>query len=74
MKSFSSQTTVGLREKETHKLVAVYPEPVTGNFNEIEDKVKFWYYQQGCEAGEKVRNYFVDILSENELKNYRASH
>ena len=62
---------VGLRDKETNKLIAVYPHKVEGTDNEIEDRVKFWYYQQSCEAENRIENSFVDVLTPNELKNLK---
>ncbi|HHV99757.1 MAG TPA: hypothetical protein GXX36_09330 [Clostridiaceae bacterium] len=58
-----------LRDKETNKLVAVYPYSIEGSFNEVEDKVRFWYYQQSCSAENELENYYVDTLTEKELKN-----
>lgn len=68
MKKFHGTVKVGLREKDTNKLIAVYPEPLEGDDNVIEDKVKFWYYQQSCSAEHELGNYFVDNLTEQELK------
>jgi len=57
-----------LRDKDTNKLVAVYPYSIEGSFNEVEDNVKFWYYQQSCSAENELENYYVDTMTENELK------
>jgi len=66
---FEGSVIVGLRHKDTSELVAVYPEPLEGNDREIEEKVKFWYYQQNCEAEDKLTQLYVDTLTERELKN-----
>lgn len=59
---------VGLRNKETGKLIAVYPEIVTGSVNEVKKEVFDWYYKTGCSAETEMRNCIVDDLSDNELK------
>ncbi|MCR4435654.1 MAG: hypothetical protein QHH06_09895 [Clostridiales bacterium] len=68
MKKFHGTASVGLREKSTGKLVAAYPYPVSGKDTEIEQKVRFWYYQQSCSAEEELRDCYVDLLTEKELK------
>jgi hypothetical protein len=68
MSRFQDSEKVGLRDKKTKKLIAVYPNKIEGTDNEIEDKVKFWYYQQSCSAEEKLRDSFVDSLTIEELK------
>jgi len=68
MKHFEGNSHVGLREKETGKLVAVYPETLDGNDREIENKVKFWYYQQSCSAEDNLKNLYVDTLTDKEIK------
>lgn len=57
-----------LRDKNTDKLIAVYPYSAEGNFQEVEEKVKFWFYQQSCSAENELDNYYVDIMTENELR------
>lgn len=64
---------IGLRELGTNKLITVYPEKVQRLTEEIEDKVKTWYYQKDCGAEERLRNYFVDALSETEIKNLEGN-
>ena len=58
---------IGLRHIETEKLIAVYPNKPEGTDAEIEKAVKFWYYQQSCEAEEKMKNAYVDALTEYEI-------
>ena len=59
----------GLRDRETKDLIAVYPHKVQGTDKEIEQQVKYWFYQKNCEAEEQLGNYYVDTLSPMELKN-----
>lgn len=60
---------VGIREKGTDRLIAAYPEVINdANDREIEDKVKFWYYQKDCSAEHRMENYYVDNLTEREIK------
>lgn len=68
MGKYNSNGKIGLREKSTNKAIAVYPRPIEGTDKEIEDKVMFWYYQQSCAAGEHLHEYFVDNLTEKEIK------
>lgn len=73
MGKFERSEKVGLREIGTKKLIAVYPhKPEGGNDDKIERDVKFWYYQQGCEAEEMLHNLYVDGLTEHELKSTRS--
>lgn len=62
------KTYVGIRAKETQELLAAYPQPVEGDFEKIEDQVRFWYYQQSCEAEDFLQNTYVDVLNEHEIK------
>jgi len=68
MEKFESAEKVGLKDKDTKKLIAVYPEKAEGTDVEIEKKVKDWYYTTSCEAEEILINAYVDLLTENELK------
>ncbi len=70
MSKFDLRSRIGLRDKETKEIVAVYPDPIVGTDKEIEDKVKFWFYQQNCAAEDKLKDYYVDNLTENEEKRY----
>jgi len=75
MKRFIGKVRVGLRDKESRDLIRVYPQELEGEDGEIEELVKNWYYGQGCHESEKVANdYFVDNLTETELKNYLGDH
>ncbi len=61
---------VGLRNRETGKLIAVYPEKVTGNPMEVKKEVFDWYYKTSCSAETEMRNCFVDALDDRELKSF----
>lgn len=71
MGKFESATTVGLRNKETEKLIAVYPFKAEGSDEEITKKVADWYYMQHCSAEDELRNAYVDILTEAEAKSVK---
>lgn len=58
---------VGLRHKKTRQLIAAYPEPLAGTDKEVEEKVKFWYYQKDCGSGDHLDEYYVDTLTEREI-------
>ena len=66
---FEAAGRAGLRDKETKALIRVYPYKVEGTDQEIEEKVKFWFYQKDCGAEDQLGNYFVDTLTPVELKN-----
>lgn len=70
MKHFEGTANLGLREKDSNKLVAVYPYPVQGDVTDIQDKVFFWYYQQSCSAENDLDNLYIDQLNDNELKQF----
>ncbi|MFZ5989143.1 MAG: hypothetical protein ACOYWZ_18750 [Bacillota bacterium] len=69
--NFDEPVNVGLRQKDTHRLVTVFPEKVSGNHNEVKEKVFDWYYKQSCSAEHELENLFVDIVSEKELKSFQ---
>jgi hypothetical protein len=68
VKHFKGTAYVGLRENGTDRLIAAYPHEVDEKDEDIEGKVKFWFYQQSCSAEDELRNYYVDLLSENEFR------
>jgi hypothetical protein len=59
---------VGIRDKDTNRLIVFYPEKVSGTDEEIENKVKFWYYQKDCGAEHRLEHYYVGNLTTNELQ------
>lgn len=66
MPGLNKAEKVGLRDRETRKLIAVYPHKPEGSDTEIEDKVKYWFYQQNCAAEDQLRNCFVDAVAKEE--------
>lgn len=68
MGKFESIEKIGLRDKDTKKLIAVYPQKAEGTDSEIEKKVKDWYYTTSCSAEDILLNAYVDAVTENELK------
>lgn len=67
MKETVEKATVGLRDKKTHEIIAVYPHQVDDLDTETKKKVKDWYYVQGCANEETLLHCYVDVLRENEL-------
>jgi len=61
---------IGLREKETNKLIIAYPYTIEGADEQVVKKVKDWYYQTSCEAEDQLLTAFVDFLSDDEIKQY----
>ena len=59
---------VGLRDKTTKELIAVYPFQVSGSDAEINKTVRDWYYNQSCAAEDRLLTSFVDVLTEQEIK------
>jgi len=71
MGKFAAAEKVGLRDKDTKKLIAVYPQKPEGSDEEVEKNVKYWFYQQNCSSEEKLKSLYVDALTEHELKSSR---
>lgn len=67
MNRFKNAEKVGLRDRETKELIAVYPDTIEGTDEEIEKSVKDWYYKQSCESEERLLTSYVDVVTENEL-------
>lgn len=68
MKKFEGAKKVGLRSKESGKLIAVYPHNLKSTDKEIEKAVRDWYYQTSCEAEDELLSSYVDVLTEAEIK------
>ncbi len=68
MGKFDGNEKIGLRNKNTGKLIAVYPSKAQGTDEEIIKTVKDWYYAQNCSAEEELRTAYVDLLTETEAK------
>ena len=71
MNKFNGVEKLGIRNKETGKLIAVYPKKVEGTDEEISKTVKDWYYRQHCSAEDELLNSYVDLLTENEFKEHQ---
>jgi hypothetical protein len=67
MRPFKNER-VGLRNKETGKLIAVYPDKVTGEMIDVQKEVFDWFYKTSCTAEDDMRKCIVDVLEEHELK------
>ena len=68
MSRFNNPVHVGLRDRVTMDLVAVYPETVVGSDEEVYKKAESWFNQQGYSLESKNRNYFVDTLTDSEFE------
>ncbi|MDP4178940.1 MAG: hypothetical protein Q8900_11450 [Bacillota bacterium] len=68
MGKFEGIEKIGLRDKKTGKLKAVYPYKPEGADDEIIKAVRDWYYQQNCSAEDELLNLKVDFLTDNEIK------
>lgn len=68
MSKFENAEKIGLRDKVSKQLIAVYPLAVTGTDAEIEKTVRDWYYKQSCQAEDQLLSAFVDVLTEHEIK------
>lgn len=71
MTTFHGKVYLGIRDKETEKLVAIYPESIDADSVNAEKKVLDWYYKQDCHTSENIENVYVDYLSEREFKEIR---
>lgn len=68
MSKFQDAKKIGLRNKQTNELVSVYPKRIEGTDAQIEENVKFWFYQQSCSAEEELKNLYVDVLTPAEIE------
>ncbi|SEW36265.1 hypothetical protein [[Clostridium] fimetarium] len=71
MGKFNGVEKLGLRNKETGKLIAVYPNKAEGTDEEISKTVKDWYYKKNCSAEDELLSAYVDLLTEHELKEHQ---
>jgi len=71
MNKFNGAEKLAIRNKETGKLIAVYPKKVEGTDEEISKTVKDWYYTKHCSAEDELLTAYVDLLTENELKDHQ---
>ena len=68
MSKFESAEKLGLRDKETNKLLAVYPYKAEGTDAEINKTIRDWYYHQNCAAEDQLLTAYVDSLTELEIR------
>jgi hypothetical protein len=68
MGNFENAEKLGLRDKESNKLLAVYPYKAEGTDAEINKIVRDWYYQQSCAAEDQLLTAYVDVLTDYEIK------
>ena len=68
MKKFEGAKKVGLRSKETGKLIAVYPHNLKSTDQETDKAVRDWYYQTSCAAEDELLYSYVDVLTDEEIK------
>ena len=71
MGKFANAEKIGLRDKETQKLIAVYPLQAVGTDEEISETVRDWFYKQSCAAEDRLLTAYVDVLTEAELKAHK---
>lgn len=71
MGKFAHGGSIGLRDKTTQKLIAVYPFTPEGSDDEVEKKVRDWYYKQSCAAEDQLLTAYVDVLTESEIKSLK---
>lgn len=68
MNKFDGTKKVGLRSKESGKLIAVYPHNTRETDQDTDKAVRDWYYQTRCSAEEELRSAYVDVVTEEEIK------
>ena len=71
MGRFTNAEKIGLRDKVSKRLIAVYPFKAEGSDAEIEKTVRDWYYKQNCQAEDQLLTAYVDVLTEPEIKSRR---
>lgn len=71
MDKFKFVEKIGLRNKDTKELIAVYPFKPEGTDAEIKKLVTDWYYQSKASAEEELRNAYVDFLTDHEVDLHR---
>jgi len=68
MGNFESAVKLGLRDKESNRILAIYPYKAEGTDAEINKIVRDWYYQQSCAAEDQLLTAYVDVLTDYEIK------
>lgn len=72
MSRFKDAKKVGLRSKESGKLIAVYPHNLRNTDRETEKAVRNWYYQTSCEGQELLLSAYVDVVTDEEIKSMNS--
>jgi hypothetical protein len=67
MGRFEGAKYVGLRDRNTKEVIAVYPKTVKGTDAQVEKSVMDWYYTTSCEAENILLNAYVDVIKKDEL-------
>ncbi len=73
MRRLEGVPRIGLKDKDTKKVIAVYPKKAEGTDDQIEKSVKDWYYTTSCSAEDILANSFVDKISKDDLKEFENS-
>ena len=68
MGKFTGASMIGLRDRETKEIIAVYPNKAEGTDEEIIKTVRDWYYQQSCAAEDRLLTLHVDALTDKEIE------
>lgn len=67
MRKFEGEK-LGLRAKETDKLISIYPEILKGTDDEISKTVRDWFYKQACANEDILLTAYVDVLTQEEIQ------
>lgn len=70
MRKLENAEKIGIRNKSTNRILAVYPDKLEGSDDVITKKVTDWYYMKNCSAEEELRDAFVDALTSEEIKEH----
>ena len=62
---------IGLRDRRSKEIIAVYPIAAHGSDQEIEKTVRDWYYQKNCAAEDLLFHSDVDALTEGEIAYFK---
>ena len=73
MGKFDGVQQLGIRDKETGKLVAVYAGELEGDDKAKARKALDWYYMKDCTTSEHIEEFYVDNLTDKELKSDNKS-
>lgn len=68
MIKFKDAKKVGLRSKESGKLIVVYPHNLRETDEGTEKAVRNWFYQTSCSGGKELASAYVDVVTDEEIK------